>query len=184
MPSVRPGRQINDGDNGQAGVTAPSGSGWTPITQVVATDVARLSRFTVNRAVAGVNVVFSVSGPATANDLCDVGIYGVNGTEVVRIASSGGTAGLLNSTGVKAVPVAVNLTPGSVYYAALAGGTVGGVGGTLVAASYANVNGARQYGTAAGYFEVDTAGTAYPLPGTIVPQNVSGVGFMLTVREF
>jgi len=78
-------------------------------------------------------MAFFVMNAATADDACDAGIYGVSGSAVNLMGSSGSTLGKLNSVGQKIVnlqaPVA--LVAGQIYYAAFAAGAFGGTGANL-----------------------------------------------------
>ncbi len=141
----------------------------TPETTAVMTaNWAYLYRFSVDKPYAITEVAFYVSNAATANDNCDVGVYLPNGT---LVASNGGVAGKVNSTGVQTVPLTVALVPGIAYYAAFAYGSVGGTAASLLTTSESTggLSGAL-FGASSGNPGLQVQGiraSSYPLPATI-----------------
>lgn len=95
----------------------------------VAGSTIYLVRFVPSRNMAITKLAFAVTTAASTNDNCDAGILDSAGN---RLGSSGATAGKLNALGSPSVPfTAINLVAGSVYFAALAIGVLGGTAAVI-----------------------------------------------------
>jgi len=127
---------------------------------------AYYARFVPTRNLAVSKIAFATSVAAGANDNVDVGIYNAAGE---RIVSSGATAGKLNaSAGVQTVSITETaLTAGTVYYAALACGALGGTAATVIMTA-AGAGSGDLFGTAVGTVITGVQNSAATLPATAV----------------
>lgn len=172
---------VNDRDNGQPGIIAPSTIGWSPAAVGLVANQAFLVRFVPSRKMVASLVAFGVSTAAGADDAIDAGIYDA---ALNRLVSAGATTGKVNATGVKTVNLTPTaLTPGSVYYAALSCGTLGGTAASLRAANFADSTVAQLYGAAVPFMEACFKGTSHPLPTSIVTPAVTTLVPVIAVRE-
>lgn len=151
--------------NGVNGVLAPHGTSIAGTGGVLSVaNRAYYARFVAPQNLSITKIAFVTTVAATNNDACDVGIYNAAGE---RIVSSGATSGKLNATaGVQEVTVSSTpITAGSVYYAALSVGAVGGTAATI-AMTTAAANIGDIFGTATGTRLTAIQATAHPLPAT------------------
>jgi hypothetical protein len=121
-------------DGLQNGLWAPPGAPFCGQTSAGLTGLrSYFLRLPCPRSMSITKMAFFVATAAAANDNCDVGIYAVNAGAFSLLGSSGSTAGLLNSTGLKQASLLapVSLVAGQIYYAAFASGTPGGAVATL-----------------------------------------------------
>jgi hypothetical protein len=112
---------------GLPGVYAPYGGHFNTSAVALTASRAYFARVKPMRAVSVTAVAFIVTTVSSGNDTVDVGVYTVSGSSLNRVAASGPTSGTLNSgTGVKTISLSASLTAGTVYYAAMAIGTITG----------------------------------------------------------
>jgi hypothetical protein len=172
---------LTDRDNGQAGLVTPSGPAWALTTQALAANTSRIGRFVPSRNMTIVSIGFSVTTAAGADDSVDVGIY--NSTLANILVHSGATAGKVNSTGAKTIAITPTaLTAGTVYYAALSCGALGGTAGVLASLSYSIAANAALFGAAVPQVEVQASTSGHPLANA--PTVIATPGaFLLALRE-
>jgi hypothetical protein len=167
---------------GNAGVIAPSSNLWAANALTLTANRAQLARFVVPRAYTVSSIAYYVITAATLDDPVDVGIYTVSGATYVRLASSGATSGKLNgAVGRKSIALTATLAPLTIYYAAIAGGPVGGVAATI-GGSFYNFDSNLLFGSVPGTIDGDWKNSTYPLPATISsPGGDIDIGPMLAV---
>lgn len=122
-------------------------------------------------------IVFYVASAATANDSVDVGIFSVSAGNLVRVASSGSTAGLLNSIGRKSVAVSAALSAGTVYYAGVSCGALGGTAATLYGFGAASGADGLTGSSVPNVMGVWLAAGCFPLPATVTAPGPGPGGF-------
>lgn len=120
-------------ENGQAGIVAPVLGGSATYSGAARTVYLR---FVPSRVMTIVGASFATIVAAAANDTIELGIMDSAGS---RMVTSGAVAGVLNTAaGAKTVNfAATDLTPGAVYYAAMATTAPGGAAAQLCARNLA-----------------------------------------------
>lgn len=114
-----------DRDFGFPGIIAPAGGYYSVAATALTAQRSYFMRFVPSRNMTIARATFVVTTVSGGNDTIDVGIYTGSGTTMTRVAASGATSGTLNAgTGVKSINLAASLTAETVYYAALAVGTI------------------------------------------------------------
>lgn len=158
----------------QTGVHVPP-SESAETTTVMTANQGYFRRFAVDRQITISTAKFYVTVAATNNDNCDVGIFTTAG---LFVASNGGSAAIVNSTGVRSVPLAVTLNPGVPYVFAFSYGAVGGTAATIITSTKTSGGvsttlpgassgspGNQEQGFRAAMYPLPTSGT--PAVGTI-----------------
>lgn len=112
----------------QTGVHVPP-SESAETTTVMTANQGYFRRFAVDRQITISTAKLYVTVAATSDDNCDAGIFTTAG---IWIASNGGTAGVVHTTGVRSIPLAATLNPGIPYVFAFAYGSVGGTAATII----------------------------------------------------
>lgn len=170
----------NDATRLQNGMWCAPNIGYFFSTIVAAASAYRLARFVPTRNMTIVKIGFVVTTAATADDAVDVGLFSASGA---RLVSSGATTGKVNSTGAKTITVtSTPLTAGTVYYAGLAYGAVGGTAATLITLACAAAAQTTMFGATAGTAETSSqVGATLPDPGTVGGNTNSA--FALAVLE-
>jgi Collagen triple helix repeat (20 copies) len=171
----------------QPGIRAPHWPGLVMGSAVVLSSANRayLCRFRTARAMTIQSIAFIVSAPASVNDSCDVGIYAADAA--TPLVKKGPTAGLLNSTGLKVVPItATPLAANTTYYAVFSSGVAGGTAAQLFGVNLSNANVGIVFGATPPNAEVAYKDSgAYPLSGTLMPFSGTSAGPPgLYLREF
>lgn len=170
-------------DSLQAGLWVPAGAPFSGQGNVGLTPANRgfFLRFVCPRALTISKIGFCVGALATVDDPCDAGIYSADGS--TRLGSSGATTGKLNAAvGIQTVNLQapVSLSPGVVYYAALAVGTIGGTAATLVGTLMSGFMPAA-FGTVLPFLEQTVRDNIFPLPASVTAgfsQNAAAVPIM------
>lgn len=153
---------------GQTGVVAPEALGWFYSAVTATANLAYVARFVPKRDMTITKIRFVTTQAATNNDACDVGIYASD--LATKLVSAGATSAVMNATaGPQAITVASTaLTAGTVYYAALSYGAVGGTAAKLAMADYdALANAPALFGNATPTREILTKVTSHPLPSSL-----------------
>lgn len=179
---IPPSAESNSAENGQAGIIAPSGIGWSPGGVGLSANTAYLARFVPAKSRTITKLAFVVSAAASADDACSVAIYD---SSLTRLAVSATTLGKLNTVGIKTVDLTspLNIEAKAVYYAAFSVGAFGGTGATLRFASWASADVPALFGTAAGVCEAFFKGTSHPLPTSIAAPTITSTAPTLALRE-
>lgn len=156
--------------------------GYLFTTQLAGASAYRLARFVPRRTIVVTKIGFSVTNAATNNDSIDVGLYDAAGN---RLVSSGATAGKVNgATGKQTIDItATTLSPGVVYYAGLAYGTVGGTAATISAVSPTAAGINLMWGSGAGVQEISASNSGATLPATADWGVSSSAAYALAVLE-
>lgn len=161
--------RIEDRDNGQSGMIAPSSRGWFFSSVGLAANRGYIARLAPSRDLAITRISFVVTGAAGADDACEVAI--LDGS-TNRIVSSGARTGLLNSLGPKTIRIPrTALAKGTVYYPMLSSVSATAV---LLAAAYFSANAMRLFGSAGPQLDADQIAGVYPIPAG--PMTLGGVG--------
>jgi hypothetical protein len=153
-----------DRDEGLPGLLIPTGRGWGPVFVASVANRGFVVRFVPSRAMAITLAAIAVNVAAGVDDPCDVGVYDASGH---RLVSSGATSGLLNSTGLKTMTLAIGLSAMTVYYAAFAFGTVGGSAAQVGGASFGSLYQEQAFSGAVPNVLAMFKDAAYPLPATL-----------------
>lgn len=173
-----------DRDLGQPGITAPmlALGAYTNVTMVA--NQAYLARFVPSRNMTIAKISFILSTAAGADDAVDVGIFSSDLTTL--LVSKGATTGVLNTAaGRKEITVASTaLVAGTVYYAALSCGTLGGTAAVIQGTAINTANNAILFGSAVPNITQAQKATAHPLAtGTIGTPTVNLNTVILGIRE-
>lgn len=132
---------------------------------------AYYNRFVLPRGRTITGIAFFQVTPSGSNDNVDVGIYSATG---VALSRSGATAGFLNTTGLKVVPITpVVALAKTVYYAGMSQQTPGTTNGGAFSRSMVVADGWRQFGTTLPLVDAEIQTSAHPLPSTITPDGTS-----------
>lgn len=152
-----------DRDVGQPGMYGVSAPGWFWQTLTAVASRGYIARFVPSRDMTIANIAIAVSTAASVDDPVDVGIYDAS---LNRLGSSGATLGKLNSPNTKSIALTapVSLKAGSVYYAALSFGTVGGTAAVISGGSFGAPQFTKMFGTAVPAVEIDVKAAMHPLP--------------------
>lgn len=173
--------QAGDRDNGQAGLLAPTSGAVGPTAVTLVANQAFVVRFVPSRDMTITKIGFVVSTAASIDDPVDVGIFDAT---LARLVSLGATLGLLNSLGVKAPAIAATLLrAGTVYYAALSCGAIGGTAAQVLGAQFSIANFASIFGASPPQVECALKGASHPLPASIVTPGATGTAPFLALRE-
>lgn len=164
-------------DYGLAGVIAPMAFGMGASNPNLVANRAYFARFVPSFTFSATKIAFGVQTAASTNDACDVGIYD---STVTKIVTAGATTGKLNATGLQTVTIAATtLTAGTVYYAAVSCGTLGGTAAQLAMTSHGVANTGDFFGTTAGTQLCGFAATSHPLPvGPVALSTASAVAYL------
>lgn len=173
-----------DRDDGQSGILAPNDPGVSAGSLTAVTTNAYFSRFVPSRSMTIVNIAFAVTTAASVDDPCDVGIYTVSGANLTRVVSAGATSGKLNAGGRQSIAItATTLAAGTVYYAGISFGTIGG---TAAVVGGANLGGSAQntlLGTALPSIVGVAKAASHPLPASVVSPAVTTISARLALME-
>lgn len=153
-------------------------------TRMMAAGTTFVSRFMLDRARTVTGATFSVSIAAIANDSIDIAIW--DGDTGAKLASTGVTAGLVNTTGLKTVTFTapVKLVPGKSYYIGITNpSTLGGTAATVDAVSAGGTGSAlaQLFGSAAPNIEVASASAGGTSPVTLPALSPAGTGPLFAV---
>jgi hypothetical protein len=173
-----PGRRF-----AQIGEWAIPNIGWTFASGLVpAASNYRMVRYVPSEDILVAKIGLDVRTAATNNDSIDVGIYDAAGN---RLVSSGATAGIVNgATGKQTVSITPTyLLAGTVYYLALAYGTVGGTAATLGNVTPQAAGVATMFGSGAGAVECSGPNAGATLPATATFALGSAQSFALAALE-
>lgn len=176
-----PNPRAFDRDNGQVGLFAPNPLYGGTTNVILTASTLYVARFMPSRPFNAALIAYVVTSFATTDDNVDVGIFDSTGQ---RLVSSGATAGKLNtSNGVKTVSfTATALKAGTVYYAALACGTVGGTAATLTHHT-ASTAGSQFFGSSMPNISQGTYAANPTLPASVSISPTGGNVPLLAVRE-
>lgn len=169
-----------DKDDGQLGLTAPTGNHHFIVASAPVASRATLVRFVPSRSVTVISMAFAVT-TLGVDAACDVGIYSAD--LQTRLGVSTAAVGRLNTTGVKniALTAPVTVFPRQAYYAAFScDGTSTAV---LAQAQWISSFCANLYGTTAGISEVTFTAASHPLPATLTLTAGALSGVILALRE-
>lgn len=167
---------------GQNGIMTPqSAMGWRPGSLTAATGNAYVMRFKATTGFALTKAAFRLVTAAGSNDKVEVGIYSA---AWARLATSGEVEKILNgSLGIATIPITYTLVPGTVYYAAMAFGTVGSTGAVLSGAEYGSGELGKYFGATAGTIEYDSHTGSVPLPEPFVGGGLPTTVPILALRQ-
>jgi len=162
-------------DGKQAGLWVPPGAPFC--FQGAVTAIANrgsMTRFPCPRSMTITKIAFFVTNAASVDDSVDVGLYSGDANPVVLLGSSGSKNGLLNSTGLKTVPLSapVSLVQGRIYYAALGQSTPGGTSAAVQGLA-ANQSLTTMFGSTPPTAECGFTTTGFPLPASVSIAPVS-----------
>jgi hypothetical protein len=156
---------VGPGD-GQKAVLAPTSRLITPSDLVLVAGRTYALRFTVEKDLVVTSIDFYVKVASATNDNVNVGIYDAALGKMVIVE---GTAGKLNSTGLKSVSISNSCKAGAVYYAVLLCPS-SAAPATLEAVSYFDANLMRMFGATAPQIEAFHTNDN-PLPVTLTIQS-------------
>lgn len=170
-------------DNGQAGMFAgPNVGGSMGAANIVAND-AWFVRFVPSRNMLITKIAVGVATVASVNDSIDVGIFDTSGN---LLGSAGSTAAIANSSGAHPLTLtsSVQLVAGTVYYAALAYGSIGGTAANFLGYNGASAN-AGFFGSTVPTIEWFRIGTSFPLATNSGFAGLAAIGAvpLLALRE-
>lgn len=168
-------------EGGRPGVLTPDELRLSQNGVTLTANQAYANRFYLADPLSVVSIAYVLNTAAGSNDNVDVGIYDSAGN---RLASSGATAGKLNTGSfvVVSVSLSVNLPGNSVYFAALSCGAVG----TTAAVLQGVTNNVGVMGQIWGASDTDmmmgSKSSVHPLPTTLTAKTASGSNPLIAVR--
>lgn len=169
-------------ENGQPGLIAPTSRDYIKIGSSNAAQRCTLARFVPSRDLAVTKMAYLISTAGGAGDNIDIGIY--NSGLTTLLGSSGLVAPGHSTLGLKLVSLTatVNLTAGTVYYAAFNPNVTAGA---VHAAWYDPADRNFWFGTAIGTFETGFKDVGQnTLPASIATPTVSGaIAAIIAIRE-
>ncbi len=172
-----------DGTFQQNGMWCVPNLGWSVSTNQPTAQLYRCVRFIPRRDMTIVKLGFVTTIAATNNDTVDVGLFDSTGAKIV---TSGATSGKANATaGAQTVSISsTQLTAGTVYYAALQYGAVGGTAATFQTISGGAAGTPQMFGVTAGVLEAAVGtGSGGTLPTSLNFGTPSSAGFNIAVLE-
>lgn len=169
-------------ERGQTGLLAPQVDNTGQAALLLVAKRAYAARFVPSRDMTITKIAYVVSVAATNNDSVDVGIY--NAALTTRLVSSGETAGQLNGLGVRTITVtSTPLTAGTVYYAALVCGAVGGTAASVAGTSFIAAGFGNIFGSTAGIAITASQEAVFPLGSSFTSGGGQASIPILAVRE-
>jgi hypothetical protein len=164
------------------GIVAPSSHGWATATVALVAGRGYYLRFRVPKTMVVTNIAFTLTVAATVDDSVEVAIYDSMGA---RLATSGLVAGKLTTgagLGVRTVPLALTIEPGT-YYAALCCPVIGGTAATVQSATGASFESFKRFGASVPNLLACQQSGLATLPATMVPAFLAAALPELVVRE-